>query len=328
MKEHIHQRKLKVGIALGAGGALGLAHIGILKSLNKHNIYPDFIAGTSMGAVIAAMYAAGYSPEGIEETAKKTDWKKIVDFTIPKAGLIRGKLAENYIRKLLYDKNFDQLKIPLGIVAYNYSTREKVIFSKGNVTEAVRASISMPGIFAPLKMSSNYYIDGGLADPTPFDAVDEMGADFIIAVDLYSATKTVSGPRAQKGKTLMSEFTQEFVSAEIRNLEKIIFPRKWPSMIRHFLMWSFEKIIYPARVLRILSGRELPLIAKIMNETNSILTNNLAKERLKHADIDFKITPVLGNLSWSDFDRVEEFVKAGEEALEKEMPKLKKKLGI
>ena len=97
---------MKIGLALGGGSARGLAHIGVLKVLHKHKIYPDYIAGTSIGAVIGSLYAAGHSPDEIEEIAKTTKWKKMVDFTIPKAGLIEGRMIENKIRKLVSNKEF------------------------------------------------------------------------------------------------------------------------------------------------------------------------------------------------------------------------------
>ena len=138
-------KKVKVGLALGSGAAKGLAHIGVLKNLHKHKIYPDYIAGTSMGAVIGALYCVGYTPEKIEEITKTTEWKNIIDFDIPKAGLIRGRLVENKIRRLLKDKKFSDLNTSLKIVSYNFDKKEKVVFSKGNVAKAVRASISIPG---------------------------------------------------------------------------------------------------------------------------------------------------------------------------------------
>src|SRR3989338_10085785 len=99
-------KKKKLGLALGGGSARGLAHIGVLKELHRRKIYPDYIAGTSIGAVIAAMYAAGHTPDEIEKIAKTTNWKEIVDFTIPKAGLIKGELAEQSIRKMVLHKQF------------------------------------------------------------------------------------------------------------------------------------------------------------------------------------------------------------------------------
>jgi predicted acylesterase/phospholipase RssA len=320
------KRSKKLGIAFGAGGAKGLAHIGILKVLHKHGIQPDCLAGTSMGAVIGAMYAAGHSPEDIEEIAKTTDWKSIVDFTIPKLRLLRGELVEQRLRKLVYGKDFSELTIPLHVVAYDLTTHKRVIFSEGDVAKAVRASLSIPGIFSPLRIGRHYYIDGGVTDPTPFDVVKEMGADIIIAVDLFTKEKTVTGPIVHK-KSLFAKLQEQFIAAELTQLKNLIFPEEWPDFLRRMFVWIFDRILYPARIVRILAGRELPPIAKIMNETIHILSNNLARERLAHADIHFKVTPSFKNIGWSDFDNVEQFVNIGTRAMERHIPELKKALG-
>src|SRR3989338_6659222 len=141
------KKKLKLGLALGAGGARGLAHIGVLKALHDAGIQPDFLAGTSMGAVIGALYAVGKSPEEIEEIVKTTDWQRMMDVTVPKTGFLQGKIVEEHLRELLWNKPFHRLKIPLHIVAYNLSKKKEVIFSTGDVAQAVRASIYIPGVF-------------------------------------------------------------------------------------------------------------------------------------------------------------------------------------
>lgn len=319
-------KKKKIGLALGAGGAKGLAHIGILKMLHKHKIYPDYLAGTSMGAVIGALYAAGHSPEEIEELAKTTDWKKIVDFTVPKSGIIRGKLIERKIRKLVFKKKFSQLRTPLRVVTYNLTQKEKVIFAEGDVASAVHASLSIPGIFNPTKINQHYYIDGAVSNPTPFDVVKEMGADIVIAVDLYKKEKTEKKSIARE-ESLVKELRDRFIAEELLNLKNLIFPDRWPKIIRKMLIKLFDLLLYPARVLRILAGKELPSMTKVMYETLTVLTNNLAKERITKANVDLKVTPTFNHLTWMDFDQVTEFIKIGEKAMSKSIAKLKKKIG-
>ncbi|MAF99505.1 MAG: hypothetical protein CMH61_02735 [Nanoarchaeota archaeon] len=319
------KKRKKLGLALGAGGARGLAHIGILKILEKHGIQVDYIAGTSMGAVIGAFYGAGHSPEDLEQIAKTTDWRNIVDFNIPKVGLVTGQLIERKIDKLVYGKNFKDLRFPLRVVSYNLTKREQVIFSKGNISTAVRASLSIPAIFSPLKIGQSFFVDGAVGDPTPFDVVKEMGADVILAVDLFVKEKTVKAPRVKKS-SLMTYWKEMFVVQELYQLKNLIFPEEWPKFIRRLLMWTFDKLLYPARVLRILAGREIPPITRTIHQTIQVLTNNLAKERLKNADIDVLVTPSFGNLDWYDFDKVEEFISIGEKSMRKKIELLKKKL--
>ncbi|MDO8656811.1 MAG: patatin-like phospholipase family protein, partial [Nanoarchaeota archaeon] len=194
----IKKRNLKLGLALGAGGARGLAHIGVLKVLHEAGIRPDFLAGTSMGAVIGALYAAGKSPEWIEELVKTTDWKKMMDVSVPKTGFLQGKIVEENLRKLLWNKPFHRLKIPFQVVAYNLTKKKEIIFSAGDVAQAVRASISIPGVFSPAHIKRDEYIDGAVANPTPFDVVRKMGADIVIAVDLFPKRSSMQGPLLHK----------------------------------------------------------------------------------------------------------------------------------
>ncbi len=172
-------KKKRLGIALGAGSARGFAHVGVLKVLDKHNIKPDYLAGTSMGAVIAAAYAAGRSVEDMEQILKKTDWNNLLDFTKPKLGLLQGKEIEKKLSWLFFDKEFKDLKIPLRVVAYNLTKNEKVVFKSGDVASAVRASISIPGIFTPFVIKGDEFVDGAIADPTPYEVARKMGADVV-----------------------------------------------------------------------------------------------------------------------------------------------------
>lgn len=319
-------KRLKIGLALGAGGARGLVHIGVLRVLEKEGIYPDYIAGTSIGAVIGASFAAGRSSFSIEDIFRQTDWKKMVDFTLPKSGLLEGKFVEKRIRMLVRNTSFKDLQVPLQVVAYDINFRKKTVFNKGDVTRAVCASLAIPGIFTPLKIGSHEYIDGGVTDPTPFDLLKEMGAEVIIAVDLFSNEKTVKAV-SLRSKGLYDDLKEKFVNVELKNAKLLLIPKKWPSLIRRFLGWLFDKIFYPARVMRMITSQELPPIAKVLNETVNVLSNNLARERLKNAHVDFKVLPVMNsNLDWTDFDRVDDFIKIGEKAMQKHIPTLKKRL--
>jgi predicted acylesterase/phospholipase RssA len=322
------KKKLKLGLALGGGSARGLSHIGVLKALHKHRIYPDYIAGTSMGAVIGALYSADHTPEEIEEIAKSTKWKKIVDFKIPKAGFIEGDLVENKIKKLINNKKFSDLSIPLRVVAYNMDKHEEAIFSTGNVSKAIRASISIPGIFTPTRISGHNYIDGGVINPTPFEVVKEMGADVVIAVDLFSQRKRkVEGPVAKESNFMM-ELKEKFIFQELLNIKNYLIPTRWPRFIKKILYWIFDKLLYPARILKMIAGKEMFPIVEIMNETMGVLISNLAQEKIKSNKIDVRVIPHFKGLGWADLNRVNEFVKVGEKAMELKIPKLKKKLKI
>ncbi|MFQ6059107.1 MAG: patatin-like phospholipase family protein [Anaerolineae bacterium] len=184
-------RRPKVGLALSGGGARGLAHIGVLKVLEREGIPIDFLAGTSMGGVVAAGYAAGLSPEFMEQEALRMGrLRKLVglfDLALPKAGLVEGRKIEAYLAQHLGEMTFDDLRIPLALVAVDLVTGEEVVLRSGSVIEAVRATISLPGIFAPFRKDGYLLIDGGVLNPLPADVVRHIGADVVIAVNVAIA---------------------------------------------------------------------------------------------------------------------------------------------
>jgi predicted acylesterase/phospholipase RssA len=317
---------VKLGLALGAGGARGLVHVGILKVLHKHGIKVDYIAGTSMGAVIGAAYAAGRNPIEIEKLVKSTNWKKIIDFTVPKHGLVEGVKMRKKLRELVYNFEFKELEIPLVVVSYNLTKRLPVYFHKGDVTQALRATISIPGIFNPVQIGTDMYIDGAVANPTPYDVVKEMGADIVIAVDIYQEKEGKIKAPIVREQTFLKDLKQKFVTEELAYFKDFLIPERWPRFIRKTLNWTFDKILYPARILRMLAGREMLPITKTMYKTVDILTRNLAKERLACAKIDILITPDFHNYRWSDFAHADKFIKIGEREMTKKMSELRKML--
>ncbi len=181
-----------IGLALGAGSARGLAHIGVLKILQKNNIPIDYIAGTSMGSLVASLFAVGISPDMIEKLAINLSSSSWVDLTLPKKGLIAGDRIEEMLRLLTKGCNFEDCKIPLKVVATDIQNGEKVIFDKGPIYKGVRASISIPGIFKPVEYENRLLVDGAVVDRLPAALVKEMGADIVIAVDVNSFKPSIN----------------------------------------------------------------------------------------------------------------------------------------
>lgn len=177
----------KVGLALGGGYARGLAHVGVLEVLEREGIPIDMIAGTSIGAIVGALYSRQADASKIKEEAMLLDWvgiTSLVDPTLPKSGLIKGKRITNLLRRFIGNASFKDLKIPLACIATDIITGDEVVINEGSVLEAVRASFSIPVIFTVVKNRGRYLVDGGLVNPVPVSVVKEMGADFIIAVDV------------------------------------------------------------------------------------------------------------------------------------------------
>lgn len=186
----------KVGLALSGGGARGLAHIGVLKVLEREGIPVDLLAGTSMGGVVAAAYAAGLKPEFMEEEAlRMTNPRRLLslaDPTLPRRGLFEGQRVVDYLSHHLGERTFDNLRCPLSLVAVNLDSSEAVVLNEGRVLEAVRATIALPGLFKPVERDDRLLVDGGLLDNLPADVAREMGADIVIAVDVIGGNSTFS----------------------------------------------------------------------------------------------------------------------------------------
>lgn len=176
--------KLKIGLALGGGAAKGFAHIGVIKMLEASGIHPDVVAGTSAGSVVGALYASGMDAFALQETAFGLDEAKIRDVRLFSGGLVQGQALQDYVNQLVHNQPIEKLKIPFAAVATELETGARVVFVRGNTGQAVRASSSIPGVFEPADVRGRHYVDGGVVSPIPVDAARQLGADFVIAVDI------------------------------------------------------------------------------------------------------------------------------------------------
>jgi NTE family protein len=175
-----------IGLALGSGGAKGLAHIGVLKSLEKHNIPIDLIAGSSIGSFIGAHYARHQSSEELEKVINSFTRKNLLgllDLTV-KGGIVKGVKTEKFIADMLKVTQFQDLKIPFAAIATDLNTAESVVFTQGDLTKIIRASTSIPAFYQPIVYKERLLADGGLSDPIPVDVARKMGADIVVAVNL------------------------------------------------------------------------------------------------------------------------------------------------
>ena len=186
--------KLKIGLALGGGAAKGFAHIVVIKMLEASGIHPDVVAGTSAGSVVGALYASGMDPFQLQEQAFALDEAKIRDVRLFSGGLVRGRKLQDYVNRLVGQRPIEHLKLPFAAVATQLETGQRTVFVRGNTGEAVRASSSIPGVFEPVEIRGRHYIDGGVVSPVPVDAARQLGADFVIAVDI-SARPNGSNPQ-------------------------------------------------------------------------------------------------------------------------------------
>lgn len=182
-----HLGGLRTGLALGSGAALGYSAIGVLRVLERHGVFPDLIAGTSMGALIGSFYCAGRSVDELEDIARSITKAKLwtlMDFALPWKGVVVGNAVLRFLRSILGDVTFGELALPFACVATDINTGEERVLRHGPVAEAVRASLSLPFFFEPFFLKGRYLVDGGLVNPVPTSVVRAMGADVAISLNI------------------------------------------------------------------------------------------------------------------------------------------------
>lgn len=181
--------KLHIGLALGGGAAKGFAHIGVIKVLEDNGIQPEIITGTSAGSVVGSLYASGLNGYQLQTKALQLDESELTDWTLSSRGFLKGEKLEAYINRQVGNKPIEKLPRRFGAVSTELDTGRKVVFRMGNTGQAVRASASIPNVFLPVTIGKHQYVDGGLVSPVPVSAAKEMGATFVIAVDISAKPK-------------------------------------------------------------------------------------------------------------------------------------------
>lgn len=295
MKNQIGNKK--VGLVLGSGSAKGLSHIGVLKYLEEAEIKIDFIAGSSIGAMIGGAYAAGISINEIEDIALKTDLASSVKYflpTISKSGLISGTKVKEFLRDIVGDIEIENLKIPFTATATDIFTGQEINFNKGNLVEAIRASISVPVIFQPVIHGDQILVDGGLSNPLPINVAREMGAGFIIAVNVMPSLNKTNTVNGKNSNVRMSAFTQEMKSAMRKKLEALNIDDKW---IRKLLT---KKKKY-----------NVPGLKKVLNQSVYITQRKLARLSIELYRPDILIEPDIPFAGFFDFYKAKEIIDIG-----------------
>jgi NTE family protein len=222
-------RKVKIGLALGGGAARGFAHIGVIKALEAQGIVPDIVVGTSAGSVVGSMYAYGYNGFTLQKMAMEMDEASISDWALPffskSSGVLKGEALQAYVNKAVHNQPIEKLKIPFGAVATDLKNGQPILFRRGNTGMAVRASSAVPSVFQPVSIGGHAYVDGGLVAPVPVRFAKEMGAEFIIAVNISSATEAQA--TASSLDVLMQTFTimgQRLNQHELKDADVVITP--------------------------------------------------------------------------------------------------------
>jgi NTE family protein len=297
----------KLGIALGSGGARGLAHIGVLEELANLGIEPDVVSGTSIGSLIGAGYCSG-KLDDMRELALNLDLRtfvfRIMDFGMPHSGFVEGKRINALIEDLMPEATFESLDKPFRCIAANLKTGEEVVFSKGPVHPAIRASISIPGIFTPAKSGEQFLVDGGLVNPIPVDQLIEMGATRTLAVDVnHGCLSRGLEPKKKKSEDSKSAFDEWMQSIEAKL-------KKQDSKHLDKIMDWFK-------------SDDIPNIIDVMGYTLHIIENQIGKVRLKIDPPDLLLAPEVGDIEVLDFHHAEEIIEAGRRCVRENEDKLK-----
>jgi predicted acylesterase/phospholipase RssA len=315
----------QISLALGGGSAKGLAHIGVLKVFDKHHIKISHISGSSIGALIGGLYCSGITPEEMEELALTTKWQDLVDFTIPKYSFIKGKKIENFIRKLVREKQFNDLEPKLTIVATRLKDGRETLFKDGDLTTAILASIAIPGVIPPKKIHNEEFVDGGLIDPLPIRPLKEVKCNICIGVDLsinYKEQKIRS--THVKEKSLLKKILREnFIKTELKFIKKK-FKEKGIKGIPQKFVKVIDRLLTPKRISSFLSGKTPIGFTQNLIQSYTIMTNRLSQLSLINSKPTIIIKPQFRYLGWLEFDKAKEFIKVGEEATLRKIPEIKK----
>lgn len=301
----------RVGLALGSGSARGLAHIGVLRALEEAGITVHVVAGTSIGALIGAVHAAGRL-DSLAATFRTLDWRRIVSFidvVLPKSGLIDGVRIAALVREHVPSATIEALALPYAAVATDLTTGEEVVIRQGDVIEAVRASISVPGIFTPVRWNSRILVDGGLVNPVPVTVARALGADLVVAVDLNQGIVAGRRPHAVRPRpaTRLSRWTRS-VREGVQEITARLAAGDVPAAAQ-LARW-FE----PAQ--------PVPSIFEVLLASIAIMESRIGEVRLALDRPDILIRPPLGHIRLLDFDRAEEIIEIGYRSALPEVSKL------
>ncbi|MGM5482004.1 MAG: patatin-like phospholipase family protein [Nanobdellota archaeon] len=322
-----------LGLALCSGGARGFANIGVLKELLKNNIFPDYIAGSSMGAIVAGLYSNGYSIDEIEKIAIKGEWKENLKFTVPKCGLIEGEHIIKYLKKNLKFKSFSKLKIPTRIISTNIDSGRSYVFEKGDSAKAVYASLAIPGIFTPLVHRKMTLVDGGIISPLPTQEIREMGADVVLGVDLSTTPQEM-----QKRKDNILGFSQEsefinYMKNKFKESQKhmlkdyIINTRKSvPDFAKNTVKKTIDKFYNPDKIMQKINLGGQFEVFDILSKTMYVMTNQLILEKINKKNHDFIIKPSLNGTGIISMDNIKSIIDSGQKECKKHIPYIKRKL--
>jgi len=308
-----------VGLVLGSGSSRGWAHIGVIEALEEANIPIDYIAGCSVGSYIGAIYASG-SLNSLKKFVLRMDGKKVFsyfDVVFPRSGFLNGTKKVKELFSMHTDvEDFSQLHIPLMMVATDLGTGDKVVLRSGNLLDALRATMSIPGLFAPARVKGRWLVDGGLVDPVPVSIARALGPDVIIAVDLNSGLISRRDRNKDRG-----EKPAPVPKTDDRHEYKNELVKKWADYYENAGLSLKNKI---NELLRKESSE--PDIMETVTTSIGIMQERITRINLAVEPPDILIQPRLGELKMMDFDHVEHAIEEGYSCVKAQMEDIKELL--
>ena len=307
-------RNRTTGLVLGSGGAKGLSHIAVAEYLESMGITVDLVVGSSIGAVVGALYCSGTLSSFKEDIISKTvsELLSYFDPVFPRSGLIEGKECMEYLESFIPpNTEFEDLHIPLAVVSTDYYTGETVVFRSGNVHEAVRASISIPGVFVPVRYKGTLLIDGGVANPLPVNIARGMGAGLTVAVNLHPTVENDKWKKYVRSRMDKSHRAADARDVEIikerppaglniKELSSLTKPANWVKTIEQWMRPQYDKQTFP-----------MPNIFEVIMQTIDIMEFINTKMMLRYNTPTVLIEPQLADVGTLDFNKAQKIITQG-----------------
>lgn len=290
----------RIGLALGGGSARGWAHIGVIRALQNASIEPDIVCGTSIGALVGAAYAGG-ELDRLETWVRSLKLQTVVgflDFSLS-GGLIKGNKLIDFFRSHFVDRDIRELERLFGAVATDLQRGREVWLREGRVTDAVHASIALPGLFAPVRRDGRWLVDGGLVNPVPVSLCRAMGADIVIAVDLNA----------------------DLLGRHLRPKRAAAEPPTLTGTVMARIQTGMSQLGINHR-----DGPEPPAMLDVLASSINIMQVLITRSRLAGEPADVMVTPLLANLELMEFHRAAIAIDAGRRAVDVALPQLQGRL--
>jgi NTE family protein len=314
MREAAQSGRPRVGLALGAGGARGWAHLGVLRRLDELGVPIDCVAGTSAGALVGAVYLAGRL-DLLEALSRRLDWRQMArlffEVNFPRSGLLTGRNVARFLQEVVGVDMIEALDRPFAAVATDLLAHHERVFTQGGLIDAIRASISIPGVFTPARCGDRDLVDGALVNPLPVSVLRAMGAARIIAVDVNLRPGTGSETAPAPADAEPARTTSDLPKATDDLIQR--FYQRLPQLSRRSAKME-------ALVQKWTHRRSGLTIFDVLTQSTRIFENQLTRSRLLTDPPDLLIQPAVGDIATLDFSRTAPAIAAGAQAVDEKLP--------